>query len=385
MKENKNKMKFLERLLNILRLYPEYDKRIFGLDLMRALAIIFVVLGHGGSMLEKANTNFPCIRLIDGVELFFVLSGFLIGSILIKKFINGDSFGPKTIINFWIRRWFRTLPNYYLILVLNIIVIYFGIRTGDLSNFNWKFLLFLHNFSNGFSGFFWESWSLSIEEWFYIFFPIILFIFYTILKQFKVSKKLIFLYAILLFLFIPLLLRFFIASTFDVNKFWLGVNIYKVVIYRLDGIAFGLLGAFIKHSSPKFWHKTRNISFTLGIIISYTILYTDWIPKEFSTKVFKLFYQSIGCFLLLAKFDSIKNASLVITKVFTHISLISYSMYLINLGLVFAIIRDNFNLNGPYTAWISYLIYWAAVIMFSTLLYKYYERPFMNLRDKLKI
>ena len=169
------------------------------------------------------------------------------------------------------------------------------------------------------------------------------------------------------------------------NNFWLGVNIYKVVIYRLDGIAFGLLGAFIKHSSPKFWHKTRNISFTLGIIISYTILYTDWIPKEFSTKVFKLFYQSIGCFLLLAKFDSIKNASLVITKVFTHISLISYSMYLINLGLVFAIIRDNFNLNGPYTAWISYLIYWAAVIMFSTLLYKYYERPFMNLRDKLKI
>jgi len=115
-------MIIFQRLFNIFRLKPDYEKRVFGLDLMRALAIIFVVIGHGGWILDKANTNFPWIRFIDGVELFFVLSGFLIGGILIKIFQNTESLNLNTIWDFWIRRWFRTLPNYYLVLVLNIVV-----------------------------------------------------------------------------------------------------------------------------------------------------------------------------------------------------------------------------------------------------------------------
>ncbi len=376
-------MEFLNRVVNIFRLNPDYDKRVFGLDLMRALAIIFVVIGHG-SMLEKANTNFPWIPLIDGVELFFVLSGFLIGGILIKIFNNSDSFGIKTIWSFWMRRWFRTLPNYYLVLVLNIIVVYFGIIKEDFTQFNWRFFFFLQNFTKPLVGFFWESWSLSIEEWFYLLFPIFLGILYLTLNRLKISKKLIFLWAIFIFLLFPFLLRFFIASKFEVDDFWLGVKIYKVVIYRLDGIALGLLAAFIKHWSPKFWFKCRNICFLAGIVISYTILYTTWLPNDFSTKVFKIFFQSIGCFLLLPKFDSIKKAPPVITKIFTHISLISYSMYLINLALVSEIIRDNFPPRGPHAAWALFLIYWVVVVSFSTLLYKYYEKPIMDFRDKFK-
>ena len=64
-------MPAFNKVISLFRLFPEYEKRVFGLDLMRALAIIFVVLGHG-LMLGKANTNFPWIQLINGVELFFV-------------------------------------------------------------------------------------------------------------------------------------------------------------------------------------------------------------------------------------------------------------------------------------------------------------------------
>ncbi len=131
-------MKILGNFIRLFQLNPNYENRIFGLDLMRAIAIIFVVMGHG-LMLEKANTNFPWIRLINGVELFFVLSGFLIGGILIKTFNDKENFGIKTIANFWVRRWFRTLPNYYLILIINIIVVYFGIIREDFAQFNWKF------------------------------------------------------------------------------------------------------------------------------------------------------------------------------------------------------------------------------------------------------
>jgi peptidoglycan/LPS O-acetylase OafA/YrhL len=373
----------VKRIIGFFQLHPDNRNRVFGLDLMRALAIIFVVMGHG-SMLEKAHTDFPWIRLINGVELFFVLSGFLIGGILIKLFQNSSSFGIKVMGNFWVRRWFRTLPNYYLILILNIVVVYFGIIKEDFSQFNWRFFLFLQNFSQPLVGFFWESWSLSIEEWFYLLFPIILGIVYYSFKRFRIDKKQMFFASILIFLTVPLLLRITIASKFDVDEFWLGVKIFKVVIYRLDGIALGLLAAFIKYRYPKFWFKSRRLGFISGILISYVVLYTTWQPNDFSTKVYQILLQSIGCFLLLPMFDSIKRAPRILTKVFTHISLISYSMYLINLALVSEVIRDNFPAHGPKSAWALYGIYWIIVIIGSTLLYKYYEKPMMDLRDKIK-
>ena len=374
----------INNLFNIFKLNPIYTHRVFGLDLMRAIAILSVVIGHGDFLLEKANTNFPWIKLIDGVELFFVLSGFLIGGIIIKEFQNNTTFGIKQILHFWKRRWFRTLPNYYLILILNVIVVYFGFIKEDFTQFNWKFFLFLQNFAQDFYGFFWESWSLSIEEWFYLLFPIILMLLYLLLIKFKISKKKICLLTVFVFLLTPFLLRFFIASKFELDAFWLGVKIYKVVIYRLDGIAFGLLGAFTKYYYPTIWVKNKNIAFISGIVLCYIILYSTWLPNDFSTKVIKLSLQSLGCFLLLPKFDSIKTAPLFLKRVVTHISLISYSMYLINLALAAEVIRDNFLPHGLKTSLFMYGIYWFVVIAASTLLYKYYEKPIMDLRDKVK-
>ena len=374
-------MSILSKISAPFRLNPNYNNRVFGLDLMRALAIVFVVLNHGALILNSTS-KFPWIPLINGVELFFVLSGFLIGGILIKTFENEANFGIKTIWNFWVRRWFRTIPNYYLILLLNIGIVYFGIIKEDFSHFSLKYFLFLQNLYEPFPHFFWESWSLSIEEWFYLIFPILLGFLYFSLRFFKLITKPVCLIATLTFLITSFLLRFFIASTFDVDSFWIGVKIYSVVIYHLDGIALGLLAAFIKFWYPTFWNKHRNIAFILGIIISYAVLLYPWQPNDFFTKVFKISFQSIGCFLLLAKFDSIKRAPLIITKVITHISLISYSMYLINLALVAEVIRDNVVLNSPLKTWLFYGIYWFVVITCSTLLYKYFEKPIMNLRDK---
>jgi peptidoglycan/LPS O-acetylase OafA/YrhL len=377
-------MGLITGFFKIFQLNPNYENRVFGLDLMRAIAIISVVVGHGRFILEKASTNFPWIPLVDGVELFFVLSGFLIGGILLKIFHNTQTLKLKTISDFWIRRWFRTIPNYILVLILNIVVVYYGVINEDFSQFNWRFFLFLQNFSTPFIAFFWESWSLSIEEWFYLFFPIIIGISYLILNFLKVKKRIIFLIAICIFLIVPLSLRIFIASKFQVDDFWLGVKIYKVVIYRLDSIAFGLLGAYIYYWYPKTWYKSRNIAFVLGLIILYVILFTTFNPNAFITKVFQMLFQSVGCFLLLPKFESIKKAPRVIVKTVTHISLISYSMYLINLALVAEVIGKNFPPDGKISAYYTYFIYWFLVIFISTVMYKFYERPLTNLRDRWK-
>lgn len=372
----------MHRLLEVFRLRPDYGKRVFGLDLMRALAIIFVVMGHGW-MLDKANTGFPWIRLIDGVELFFVLSGFLIGTILIRTFQESPELNLKTLGTFWVRRWFRTLPTYYLILLVNILFVGLGIINEDASKISWRFFLFLQNFSQGFTGFFWESWSLAIEEWFYLTFPLILAGLFLLLRNSRLGKRYIFLSAIGIYLATPLLLRATIASHFDVDQFWGGVRIQKVVIFRLDGIAMGLLAAYIKYWHPKAWAKVANIAFVAGIALDYLILYSDWPPNDFATKVYRASLQSFACALLLPKFDGIRKAPPIVTKVFTHISLISYSMYLINLALVSEVIRDNFPPTGPVSAWLSYILYWTVTITVSTLLYKFYEKPMTGLRDGL--
>ncbi len=366
--------------MGFLNLDPNYEKRVFGLDLMRAIAIITVMIGHC-SMLYKANTDFPWIKLIDGVELFFVLSGFLIGGILIRLLENNAIHSPRDIYNFWIRRWFRTLPNYYLILILNIIFVYFGLNNQDFASIDYKFFFFIQNFYTGFTGFFWESWSLSVEEWFYFFFPIILVLIISGLKS-VLSKKHLFLISVLVFLLVPLALRAYYASRYDMDYSSLHINIYKVVIYRLDSIALGLLAAYCYRWHIQLWHRTRVVTFILGILICYFILYLQWLPNDISTKVFKPIVQSFGCMLLLPLFSAMKKAPRYVTKVVTHISLISYSMYLVNLGLVAEVLSTHFPPITPLSAWMWFVFYWLFVVLVSTLLFKYFERPMTRLRDK---
>lgn len=200
--------------------------RIFGLDLFRAIAIILVVLTHGGFLLKDTFlNNFQYIKIIDGVDLFFVLSGFLIGTILLKEINSKDKFGIRELTQFWKRRWFRTLPNYYLILLINYFIVYFEIIHEDINQFNWKFLFFLQNFTSPFYDFFWESWSLAIEEWFYISSPILLIVFLKFLNP----KNSFILVTILMILF-PFLYRFYSLND-SIDDFWYGETFRKVVLF----------------------------------------------------------------------------------------------------------------------------------------------------------
>ncbi|RYY95852.1 MAG: acyltransferase, partial [Chitinophagaceae bacterium] len=95
--------------------HPAGTRTVFGLDLMRAIAILLVLVAHShffwpGSY--RAQQWFFGATAFWGVELFFVLSGFLIGRILLRLFDKAHV-SAASIRVFWIRRWLRTLPNYY--------------------------------------------------------------------------------------------------------------------------------------------------------------------------------------------------------------------------------------------------------------------------------
>lgn len=147
--------------------------RIIGLDIIRTTAIILVVLSHAFrfSPLDywfQLHIS-PLLGQI-GVELFFALSGFLIGRILIKETDSISS--TLNPFHFWGRRWLRTLPAYYFILLvfplINLII-----NNQPYPNIS-KYLIFSQNLSTSHPEYFGIAWSLSVEEWSYLIAPLIL-------------------------------------------------------------------------------------------------------------------------------------------------------------------------------------------------------------------
>lgn len=353
------------------------SQRIFGLDIFRALAIFLVVCGHGGFLLNNTFLdNFPFIRMIDGVDLFFVLSGFLIGGILLKEINQNKKFGFYDLSVFWKRRWFRTLPNYFLILLLNFIFVKYAIIHEDITQFNWKFFVFSQNLVSPFYGFFWESWSISIEEWFYLSSPILLLGF---LKIFNPKRA--FLLVIITMMIFPILYRYSILDP-NMDDFWFDVTFRKVILARLDSISYGLLAAWVFFYYPTFWRKFKSLYLIIGIGLIIFIVNYPTSSNSFYKQMIYFTITPISAMLLLPFAESIKSGNGMIAKGITHISKISYSMYLINLALVAKVFADNFTPTSQIDGVLKYGLYWAIVIITSTILYQFFEKPMMNLRDK---
>ncbi len=151
---------------------------------------------------------------VIGVDLFFVLSGFLIGGILIRTFLNTD-FTVANVGQFWIRRWFRTLPNYWLLFTVDI-VLYQVMKLNDFQPVHLLGYVFLQNlWYPNVLGFFPEGWSLAVEEWFYLTLPIAMYLAARIVKPVNKQKFLLRLFAQGIFRcsYLQGLLTLFILST----------------------------------------------------------------------------------------------------------------------------------------------------------------------------
>lgn len=108
-----------------------------------------------------------------GVDLFFALSGFLIGGILFRCVPEDGVWSMAGMTNFWKRRWWRTLPNYFLFLLISIGFHYprGELNAGDHLPAFFVFSQYLFQTNGDFFG---VSWSLCVEEWFYLLFPLVL-------------------------------------------------------------------------------------------------------------------------------------------------------------------------------------------------------------------
>lgn len=374
------------------------NKRKFGLDFLRALAIILVLLGHFPYLITLCisknshlfgNLTMPIGKLCAnvtshgygafGVSLFFVLSGFLIGQILIREFSNLQGF--KTIKNFWLRRWIRTLPNYYLFLFINTILFYFLYKIF-IGFPNWfKYLFFAQNLFNRLPEFFGESWSLTVEEWFYILTPLIaLFIYYF----FKVKNSKAVLYSAIILFFSSIFIRFLYLNSFKYT-----IHDLRPAISLFDGVSLGVIFSFFKKDYKNAWTNKRLHFIFLFIslsLLSVCVYFSRPSDHRAFIPIIKVFYQTIIYFafaLLIPISDSWNCIANGWKKFIQLISAWSYSIYLTNLVVIkiFVNILNKSSLN--LVPILLVILFIPAVLIISRFIYNEFEKPILDLRDNI--
>lgn len=363
-------------------------RRLPGLDLLRAIAVLWVITFHFHLLADDMPlSSFGQFGWM-GVDLFFVLSGFLIGEQLLRPLARGEKLSYK---NFFIRRTFRTLPNYFFVLALYFL--FPLLREHPNIQPLWKFLTFTQNFglsridARAFS----HAWSLCVEEQFYLALPFLAgFVF-----KGKTARTLCLWFGIIVVAGIILRAGIWIyivkpqeivLSSISFASFF-AEHIYYPTYARLDGLLVGVALALIKVFRPKLWlamlgHGKRFL--VLGLVILAVVI-------SRSTGHYNLTAAALAYPLIAFAFGSLLVASLS-PKIWIsqhHIpgvqfmASLSYVMYLIQ-KMVFHVCGQFLHQLGHNShTFGGFAIMMVVLIIVSFVIYSVIEQPFMNLRQKL--
>jgi peptidoglycan/LPS O-acetylase OafA/YrhL len=342
----------------------EYRREIDGL---RALAVVPVILFHAG--LSAFSGGFV------GVDIFFVISGYLITSIL----LNDVTEGKFSLISFYERRARRIFPALALVLLICIPISFFWLMPNDLKSFS-QSLSSVTVFSSNIL--FWKSsgyfdsatelkpllhtWSLAIEEQYYLFFPLLL-VFFWKRSQRSFVTICIFLTCVSFFFAEWSLHSKFVDSAF----YLLPSRAWELLLGSLAGVLL-----FVK--PPKFQKiaQSNAAKETLCLIGLALILYSIFsYSAETPFPGIYALAPTLGTVLIILFCDSQTIVGKTLsTKLFVGIGLISYSSYLWHQPM-FAFARHR-TLEEPSHELMLFLI--AATFLAAYLSWRYVERPFRN-------
>lgn len=355
----------------------------FGLDIVRSIAIILVLAAHLSPFFIVSPIIFNLLYHsgLYGVELFFVLSGFLIGNVFLSKLLPVFSFSQ--LKNFYYRRLLRILPLYYVILVFLVIIDNLILKSKSLHVYHF---IFLQNFFPKEVGFFAVSWTLSIQFWFYLIIPIL---FLTISNKKNYSGN--FIRGFLLAISIIILLRYIYVILFN-PTFDFGVR--KNILMRFDTFFVGIIFAIIKYKFKLFYEKITSFPSFLFSLFGLSIFYAIYIyfmitggisyfDRSIFFRVFSWPLISILLMIFVSYFERNKfiNEDLKNNKnffvFFTKLSILSFSLFLVHYE-IYTYFETNFkHLNVLLSIFISTSI----VFAISYILYNLIENPILLKRN----
>lgn len=336
--------------------------------MLRTLAITQVLAGHGLSLYVGQGVKAPLEGFYGflGVEVFFVLSGFLVGTIALKTFERNPS--PAGFGDFVVRRWLRTLPNYYLFLAVNIVMgLWLGYYTPDP-----RYFVFLQNLAWPMPAFFGESWSLTVEELFYLCLPVIL-----LAIAFKSRSK-----GAVLAGLCAALVAFTAARLAYVGLTHADFHavVRKTAALRLDALLYGVLAAWIARYAPQLFQRFKGAAFAAGLVCTVAAVRAVVVlaPRDVMGASVAVAGISIGVALTLPLLSSWKSAPAAWRGLFSWSSRISYSLYLCHLPTSRLLAAA-----GLGEGWAAMAAWLALSCLVATGVYLAFERPIMDLRDRL--
>jgi peptidoglycan/LPS O-acetylase OafA/YrhL len=333
------------------------QQRIYYLDLLRAIAIMLVFTGH--TVLSYGSPSYlaPMQFGGTGVDLFFLLSGWLIGSQLFsehKKFSNID------VKRFWIRRWMRTMPAYFAVLFVTLTQLYL---TKDSVANPLPYFFFVQNYFYPLE-YFTISWSLSVEEQFYLVIaPFILFI-----HRFNKNTQSLILIVMLL---LPTLFR--VLGWF---------NTLNETHVRWDCCLMGVLLAHTYFKHPELWTAAKRFikpALFIGILAYVAFFYFRWHPPfENYQDPSKLLLAGVFALMVFYAVNKPVFHKPFGYKVVMHISTRSYSFYLLHPEALALSKR----FLGEYNFILYYCVALLVSLLLSEILYRVVELPFIAMREK---
>lgn len=355
------------------------SNRIFGLDILRVVAIFFVVHGHGAFLLHGTKLE-PLSHFLFfyEVDIFFVLTGFLIGSSFIHYGERNGHVDRCKVLRFYGRSALRILPCYYVMLFVNYLFVHYQWIPGNTTAFPlWQFITLTQNVFTPFYDFYWESWCLPIQWWFYIFFPAFLLL---LTPKFRIKRVIPFL--CVLFVTLPILYRIGVSHHAQ-DSFWWSVWIRKTVASRMDNVFFGVGAAWISYYFPVQWRKHALAGLLVGVTVLLLISVFPRHIGSFYNNVLVSSIAPVAIALCLPFFSQLKTYRSWIGKVITDTSVLSFAMYLTNL-LICQVIVAHFS--DKFQQWGSegYLLYWLLVMGTSYVLHIAIEKPFMKIRARIQ-
>ncbi len=342
-------------------------KRLPALDVLRGIAILIVLVYH------YVPEQYKPPLFWSGVDLFFVLSGFLITDILLKNSASENYYKA-----FYMRRAARILPLYWLLLLLFALVMniepeMLGSSAAKHLPF-WSYLTFTQNFLYSARNFWRDpwldvTWSLALEEQFYIFLSI------TVRN---LKMKWIAVLSVILILLAPIL-RFFSDNPLDA---------YQLPLHRADSLMLGVLIAILWQSQngQAFLHEKKKY-FLLALPVFFAgIAWLFKVNAGIGTPLahffLAFFYTDL---LILALVSSPEKPGIIFgNKILGWLGLRSYGIYLLHKPLRIVLVTLLAGFSIALESWATLLIICIVLFAVAEISYRFIEKPIMNLGHHFK-
>ncbi len=350
-------------------------KKILGFDGIRGLAVLSVILTHLYVFEHIEDKGFLSTEILQsinggaGVQAFFILSGFLITYLLINE---SNKNGEISLANFYIRRTLRIFPLYFFVLFLISIIHIFRDQVT-----NWKSISFATLYSYNFvpkawySGILGHTWSLAVEEHFYLVWP---FVFISV--GFK-SKKLL------------LILIVFSVTSFLINMYlnqweWIKTNFFIDRWSFIAGfnIAFGCFFSILIFGKFKASIFKRYLSYFLALCIGISLWFCSlWMPDVISNTI--IYARGLGLAITISWIYL--NQDSIITKTLefrplSYIGTISYGIYMYQGFFLSTSPYRLPNQSWPPDQYLGLLL----LIIVAPVSYHLFEKPITNMKSKLQ-